>query len=95
MSPVHSTDALRVKNFIKIALSHTISKINALFHFTQKFQMAAKSDGKVIFVKSCQYTLGVKNSDEIPLSQTVKEIEANLCFSIFGENLKIQNGHHF
>ena len=25
----------------------------------------------------------------------VKEIEANLCFSIFGKNLKIQNGHHF
>ena len=25
----------------------------------------------------------------------VKEIEANLCFSIFGKNLKIQNGLHF
>ena len=25
----------------------------------------------------------------------VKEIEANLCFSIFCKNLKIQNGHHF
>ena len=24
----------------------------------------------------------------------VKEIEANLCFSIFGKKLKIQNGHH-
>ena len=25
----------------------------------------------------------------------VKEIEANLCFAIFGQNLKIQNGRHF
>ena len=25
----------------------------------------------------------------------VKEIEANLCFAIFGKNLKIQNGCHF
>ena len=33
--------------------------------------------------------------DEIALSRTVKEIEANLCFAIFGKNLKIQNGRHF
>ena len=25
----------------------------------------------------------------------VKEIEANLCFAIFGKNSKIQNGCHF
>ena len=25
----------------------------------------------------------------------VKKIEANLCFSIFGKNSKIQNGPHF
>ena len=40
-------------------------------------------------------TLGVENFDEIALSHTVKEIEANLCFAIFGKNLKIQNGRHF
>ena len=40
-------------------------------------------------------TLWVENFDEITLSHTVKEIEANLCFSIFGKNLKIQNGRHF
>ena len=34
----------------------------------------------------------VKNFDKIALSCTVKEIEANFCFSIFGKNLKIQNG---
>ena len=36
-----------------------------------------------------------ENFDEIALSRTVKEIEANLCFSIFGKNSKIQNGRHF
>ena len=36
----------------------------------------------------------VENFDEITLSCTVK-IEANFCFSIFGKNLKIQNGRHF
>ena len=38
-------------------------------------------------------TLWVENFDEIALSRTVKEIEANLC--IFGKNSKIQNGRHF
>ena len=40
-------------------------------------------------------TLWVENFDEITLSRTVKEIEANLCFAIFGKNLKNQNGRHF
>ena len=40
-------------------------------------------------------TLWVENFDEIALSRTVKEIEANLCFAIFGKNSKIQNGRHF
>ena len=40
-------------------------------------------------------TLWVGNFDEIALSRTVKEIEANLCFAIFGKNSKIQNGRHF
>ena len=43
----------------------------------------------------CSNTLWVKNFDEIALSRTVKEIEANLCFAIFGKNSKIQNGRHF
>ena len=37
----------------------------------------------------------VENFDEITLSCTVNKIEANSCFSIFGKNLKIQNGRHF
>ena len=40
-------------------------------------------------------TLWVENFDEIALSCTVKEIEANLCFAIFDKNSKIQNGGHF
>ena len=40
-------------------------------------------------------TLRVENFDEIALSRTVKEIEGNLCFAIFGKNSKIQNGRHF
>ena len=33
-------------------------------------------------------TLWVENFDEIALSRTVKEIEKNLCFAIFGKNSK-------
>ena len=33
-------------------------------------------------------TLWFENFDEITLSRTVKEIEANLCFSIFGKVAK-------
>ena len=55
-------------------------------------------EGK-IFLKlarvHCSDTLWVENFNEIALSRTVKEIEANLCFAIFGKNSKIQNGRHF
>ena len=37
----------------------------------------------------------VENFDKITLSRTVKEIQAILCFAIFGKNSKIQNGRHF
>ena len=36
----------------------------------------------------CSDTLWVEIFDEIALSHTVKEIEANLCFAIFGKNSK-------
>ena len=55
-------------------------------------------EGK-IFLKlprvQCSDALWVENFDEIALSRTVKEIEANLCFASFGKNSKIQNGRHF
>ena len=50
--------------------------------------------GKLVRVH-CSDTLWVENFDEIALSRTVKEIETNLCFAIFGKNSKIQNGRHF
>ena len=43
--------------------------------------------GGEIFFENCRLhsldTLWVENFDEIALSRTVKEIEANLCFAIF------------
>ena len=54
MSPVDSVDTLWVQNFVEIALSRTVSEINVLLRFTQKFKRAAKSGGKAIFAKSCQ-----------------------------------------
>ena len=39
-------------------------------------------------------TLWVENFDEIALSRTVKEIEANLCFAIFGKNLHFWGGEN-
>ena len=55
-------------------------------------------EGNIFFkltIVNSSYTLWVENFNEIALSRTVKEIEAILCFSIFGENSKIQNGRHF
>ena len=50
-SPVDSLDTLRVKNFIEIALSCSVSEINTFWCLTQKFKMAAKSGRKTIFAK--------------------------------------------
>ena len=65
----------------------------------RKFKMTAIFGEGKIFWKlprvQCLDTLCVDNFDEIALSRTVKEIEANLCFAIFGKNSKIQNGRHF
>ena len=67
-------------------------------HFWQKFENSKwppfLGRGKLQRLHSLD-TLWVENFDEITLSRTVKEIEANLCFSIFGKNSKIQNGRHF
>ena len=55
-------------------------------------------EGKILLKlprAQCSGTLWVENFDEIALSGTVMEIEANLCFAIFGKNSKIQNGRHF
>ena len=67
------------------------------FHFWQKFENSKWPPfwEEENFLKIANSTLWVENFDEIALSHTVKEIEANLCFSIFGKNSKIQNGRHF
>ena len=64
-------------------------------HFLQKFENSkwppflgeGKILGKLQRLHSLD-TLWVENFDEIALSRTVKEIEANLCFAIFGKNSK-------
>ena len=52
-APIHARTPYtqRVKNLVKIALSHSLSKINGYLRLTQKFKMATKSGGKMIFAK--------------------------------------------
>ena len=86
----------------EIALSRTVKEIEAILCFSifgenskwPPFLGRGKFFEKLTIVHS-SYTLRVENLDEMALSRTVKEIQAILCFSIFGENLKIQNGCHF
>ena len=65
-----------------------------------KIQNGRQFWGEEIFFENCQEYIsqiacGSKIFDEIPLSHTIKEIEANLCFAIFGKNSKVQIGRHF
>ena len=94
---------LWVENF-EIPLSRTVKEIEAnlcfaIFGKNSKIQNGRHFWGGEIFFKIAKNTmlkhLWVENFDEIVLSRTVKEIEANLCFAIFGKNSKIQNGRHF
>ena len=54
--------------------------------------MAAIFEKGKIFLKIAKSTFvrypGVENFDKIALSRTVKEIEGNLCFAIFGKVAK-------
>ena len=104
MQRVHSLDTLWVENFDEIALSRTVNVIEANLCFAifgkirnskwPPFLGRGKYFEKLQRLHSLD-TLWVENFDEIALSRTVKEIEANLCFAIFGKNSKIQNGRHF
>ena len=71
----------------------------AIFGKNSKIQNGRHFWGGEIFLKIAKSTflryLWVENCDEIALSRMVKEIEAILCFAIFGKNSKIQNGRHF
>ena len=78
------------ENFWKIA------KITMLrYPVGRKFRRKLQRIHSLAKRKYPQIPCGVENFDEIALSRTVKEIEANLCFAIFGKNSKIQNGRHF
>ena len=98
---VQCSDTLWVETFDEIALSRTVKEIEAnlcfaIFGKYSKIQNGHHFWGGEIFLKTAKITfLWVKNFDEIALSRTVKEIEANLCFAILGKNSKIQNGRHF
>ena len=96
---VHSSYTLWVENFDEIALSRTVKEIEAILCFSifgenSKIQNGRHFWGGENFLKIAKivhspYTLWVENFDEIALSRTVKEIQAILCFSIFGENSKM------
>ena len=101
---LHSLDTLWVENFDEIALSRTVKEIEgnlcfAIFGQNSKNQNGRHFWGGENFLKIARihslHTLWVENFDEIALSRTVKEIEANLCFAILYKNSKIQNGRHF
>ena len=82
-SPVDSTDILRVKNFVEIALSRSVSEINLFLCLTQKFKMASKSGRKMIFRKIarlCRYHAG-QNFIEIALSCSGSKINRFLCLT--------------
>ena len=76
MSPVHPEDTLRVKNFIKIAISRTISKIYTFLCFTQKFKVESNFGEKS--PAEFAYTLWIKNFVKTALSCTVSKINAVL-----------------
>ena len=104
MQRLHSLDTLWVENFDEIALSRMVKEIEAnlcfaIFGKNFKIQNGRHFRGGEIFFQIAKNTmvkyLWVENFDEIALSHTVKEIEANLCFANFGKNSKIQNGRHF
>ena len=87
-------DTLCIENFNEITLFCTV-KANLCFSIlgkNSKIKMAAICGEGKIFLKLQRShsldTLWVENFDEIALSRTVKEIEANLCFAIFGKNSK-------
>ena len=93
---VQCSDTLWVENFDEIALSGTVKEIGgnlcfAIFGKNSKIQNGRHFWGGENFWKIAKIAF-LRYPDEIALSGTVKEIEANLCFAIFGKNSKIQNG---
>ena len=94
-------DTLWVENFNEITLFCTVkaSLCFSILGKNSKIQNGRHMWGGENFLKIAKSTFlrypWIENFDEIALSRTVKEIEANLRFAIFGKNSKIQNGRHF
>ena len=93
MPKVHFLDTLWVKNFDEIALSRTVKEIEAnlcFSIFSKNSKWLPFLGERTLFFKlpivHFLDTQWVENFDEITLSCTVKEIEVNLCFSIFGKD---------
>ena len=61
-SPVHSADTMKVKNFVEIALSRTVSEINALYAEIQDgCQNWRESDFlRKVASRLCRYPVGPK-----------------------------------
>ena len=80
---------LRVKNFVQIALSLTVSEIFRFFRFSQKFKDGRQKWRKLKFLNFIQNTFLLpcesKNSVQIALSLTVCEI---LRFFRFSQKFK-------
>ena len=76
-SPVDSTDTLRLKNFVEIALSRTVSEINAFLRLRRNSRWPPKVAGKWFLQKLAsrlwKYPVGQK-------SRSVSEINAFLHF---------------
>ena len=86
----YSADALWDKNFVKIALSRSISEINKFLRFMQKFKMAAKSSRKIIFwgklPEDCRYLAGQKFCRNRSISLRFRDK------LVFAFNAEIQDG---
>ena len=63
--PVDSADTLWIKNFVEMALSHTVFEIKAFLRFTQKFKIAAKNGEKLFLGKNCKQTLQIPCGSKI------------------------------
>ena len=83
-SSVHSADTLGTKNFIEMALSHTVFEINVLFALYAEIkdghQKWRENDFGGKLAVNFSDTLEVKNLAEIALSCTVFEINVFLHF---------------
>ena len=99
MPRVYFLDAQWVKNFDEIALSRTVKEIEAILCFAILAKNSKIQNGRHMWEEEnffklprvhCSDTLWLENFDEIPLSHMVKEIEAILCFAIFGKNRKFE-----